>query len=260
MNQCLELRLGVNIPAARSFNTSVLIILNGTFKSRSLLCTPVPNLAGLTRPSSSQRPSAAICTRTTQSAAEPVTKSVTIAEEMRPLALTAFALALGIGIAQAQTAAVPEPEFNDVFYRLDTGKLIPLERQAVQAKGHASGFIVMSMKTSALIPGGKSPVRFRASTPQEFIVKSLLGSYADPNTMLWLRKLTPKKDKRELVIMSGHASPVSTSVNTNMAAGTIPMEFSHFGQSSLKATVTLPPGEYALSLMSGQFVFCFGID
>lgn len=185
-------------------------------------------------------------------------KSAIIAAEVKPLALAALALALGI--AQTQTAPVAEPEFNDVFYRLEGGKSIPLERQAVQAKGHAGGFIVMGMKTSALIPGGKSPVRFKASEPQEFIVKSVLGYYADPNTMLWLRKLTPKKDRRELVIMSGHFSPVSSSVNTNMAAGTIPMEFSHYGQSSLKATVTLASGEYALSLMSAQFVFCFGID
>ena len=47
------------------------------------------------------------------------------------------------GVAQE---TLPEPQFADLFFRLDAGKLIPPERQTATIRGKASGFIVMSLQ------------------------------------------------------------------------------------------------------------------
>jgi hypothetical protein len=177
--------------------------------------------------------------------------------------LLAFLLGLSVssmgGIAQE---SLSEPEFADVFFRLDAGKLLPLERQTAAIQGKASGFIVMSMKTSSEFPGVKSPVRFAADQPLIFVVRSpLASSTVDPNTLYVLRKLNIKKKSRELIIMAGHASPVGASTKTDLAEGVLPVTFSRYGTSSIKmATGPLPPGEYALSRLYAQTVFCFGVD
>ncbi len=155
-----------------------------------------------------------------------------------------------------------EPEFADVFFRLDAGKLVPLERQTATIQGKASGFIVMSMKSSWEIPGTKSPVRFRSDQPLEFVVRSLLTQSAiDPSTFYFLHKLNIKKKTRELVVMVGHASPGSATMNNDPAQGALPVTFARYGASSLKMTTgPLPSGEYALSGPYAQTAFCFGVD
>jgi hypothetical protein len=75
--------------------------------------------------------------------------------------------------------AVPEPQFNDVFTGLDSGKLIPLEQQSGAIQGKASGFISMNMKGSWEIPGTKSPVRFHSGQPLDFVVRSYLAATLD---------------------------------------------------------------------------------
>jgi hypothetical protein len=77
------------------------------------------------------------------------------------LATVALILVAGLG---AQNPV--EPEFADVFFRLDAGNLVPLERQA-SAKIHVGPF-AGSVKSE--IPGGRSPVRFQATQqPIEFV-------------------------------------------------------------------------------------------
>ena len=155
-----------------------------------------------------------------------------------------------------------EPDTAEVFYRLEDSKLIPLERQTATIHGKASGFIVMSMKSVSEFPGGKSPIRFRSGEPLDFVVRSAFAlSAVDPNTFYSLRHLDAKKKKRELVIMAGHASPVGASMQTNLAQGVLPVEFSKYGNGSIKLhTGPLAPGEYAVSHTYGQTVFCFGVD
>jgi len=125
---------------------------------------------------------------------------------------------------------IAEPEFADVFFRLDSGKLIPLERQTAVIQGKASGFIVMSMKTASEFPGAKSPVRFTSGQPIDFVVRTpLASSTVDPSTLFALRRLGMKKKSRELVIMSGHASPLGASTNSPLAQGVLPVEFAKYG-------------------------------
>jgi len=163
------------------------------------------------------------------------------------------------GVAQE---TLSEPEFSDVFFRLDTGRLVPLERQTAAIQGKASGFIVMSTKAASEFPGTKSPVRFRSDQALDFVVRSLLASSTvDPNTLYVLRKLTSKKKSRELVIMAGQVTPLGGSTKTDLAQGVLPVSFAHYGAASIKMTAgPLPPGEYAVSRLYAQTVFCFGVD
>lgn len=165
----------------------------------------------------------------------------------------------GIPVAKE---VVTEPEFADVFFQLDAGKLISLERQTTFIQGKASGFIVMSMKASWEIPGIKSSVRFHSDQPLDFVVRSLFAQSAvDPSTFYFLRRLNVKKKTREMVVMTGHASPGSATINNDPAQDALPLTFTRYGDSSLKMTTgPLPPGEYALSRPYAQIVFCFGID
>jgi len=122
---------------------------------------------------------------------------------MKLVAMIATAL-LSVAAITAQTET-PEPDVADVFYRLDAGKLVPLERQAAAYHGSSHGFVVMTMKSTAEFPGARSPVRFKSGEHIELIVRSLLSASAiDPNTLYSLRKLQSKKKTRELVMMSGH--------------------------------------------------------
>jgi hypothetical protein len=164
-------------------------------------------------------------------------------------------------VVLAQTSTPLEPEMADIFYRLDRDKLIALERQAAAIKGSAHGFIVMGMKTASEFPGAKSPVRF-SSGHLDLVVRSVIPVTAiDPNTIYCLRKLNPKKKTRELLIMSGHASPVGATTTTTPAQGVLPVAFSRYGNSSLKMTTgELAPGEYAVGKPYGPAVFCFGVD
>jgi hypothetical protein len=172
-----------------------------------------------------------------------------------------FFIALG---ASAQTP--PEPDIFDIFYALpkdDSAKLVPLERQQITVHSKASGFMVVGMKASSEIAGGQSPVRFKAGEQLEFIVRSPFAAAAvDPNTFYGLRSLHAKKNKREIVFMTGHASPVGGSTKTDLSEGSLPVEFSKYGASSYKLTTPpLKPGEYALGRATmPQTVFCFGVD
>jgi hypothetical protein len=176
--------------------------------------------------------------------------------------LTMALLVALCSVAGPAQATLPEPEFADAFFRLDTNTLVPLERQTGYIQAKASGFIVMNMKSSFEFPGAKSPVRFRSDQPLDFVVRSPLApSAVDPSTVYFLRRMQNKKKTRELSLMVGHASPGGATVNNNPAQDALPVTFARYGNSSLKITTgPLPPGEYALGRPYIQTVFCFGID
>ena len=157
---------------------------------------------------------------------------------------------------------VQEPEFDDAFAGLDAGKLIPLERQTSTIHAGGGGFMVVGTKAAYEFPGAKSPVRFHSGTQLDFVVRrAFAASSVDPNTFYVLRKLTTKKKSRELVFMTGKFSPLGGGMKTNLQQGVLPVTFSKYGLSSFKVAADgLVPGEYAFSLVSGQTVFCFGVD
>jgi hypothetical protein len=177
-----------------------------------------------------------------------------------------FTLTLVAVACLAQTAPPPEPETYDIFYALpkdQSAKLVSLERQQIRSKTKVSGFIVMGMKDSSEITGGRSRVRFAAGQPIEFVVRSAFAvAGIDPNTFYALRLLHNKKDKREIIFMMGHATPIGASTSSDLASGVLPVEFSKYGKSSYKVTTpALKPGEYALGgATMPQVIYCFGVD
>jgi hypothetical protein len=166
------------------------------------------------------------------------------------------------GLTGFAEETVVEPEFADVFFRLDGGKLAPLERQTAVIQGRASGFIVVNTKAAWEFPGARSPVRFHSDQTLEFVVRSdFAPSSTDPNTLYVLRKLKGKKKSRELVIIAGKITPIGGSAKTDLAETALPVTFSRYGASSIKITAgPLVPGEYALNRLYDQTVFCFGVD
>jgi hypothetical protein len=155
--------------------------------------------------------------------------------------------------------STPEPELEDIFFGLSGTNLVPLERQAVGNPVDAAGFLVVNGKRA--VPGAASPVRFQAGE-LAFVVRSLSGTTAaDPSDLYHLRKLTPKKDRREAIMSTVHASPLGASASNTRSDGVLPVRFSRYGASSYKVTVdALTPGEYALGRTGDNTVFCFGVD
>jgi len=175
---------------------------------------------------------------------------------------TTFAVVALLTFVSLAQEVPSEPEFADVFFLLDAGKLVPLERETTTFQTKVHGFIAMSMKSSSEIAGAKSPIRFRSDRTLDFVVRSALVKTAvDPSTQYFIWKLNSNKKARELVVMVGHASPVGATVSNNPSPGGLPVTFTRYGASSLRMTAgLLAPGEYALGRPFAQTVFCFGID
>ena len=184
----------------------------------------------------------------------------------RALPLPALALLTALS-SFAQTGSwglkpVAEPEFANVFFRMDdAGNLMPLERQApANIRTKSNGFIVVNAKAVFEFPGAKSPVRFSRGA-LEFAVRTL-GQF-DPYTMYHLRKLDIKKKTREMLVATAHATPFGGTSSTRLNQGDLAATFTRYGNASLKMTVDLAPGEYALQASAsptGAPVFCFGVD
>src|SRR5260370_34759688 len=65
---------------------------------------------------------------------------------------------------------IPEPATPDVFYRLNSGALLPLERQVAVARGKVSGVFVKTTKGRLEFAGARSPIRFTSRPLLEFVV------------------------------------------------------------------------------------------
>jgi hypothetical protein len=165
-------------------------------------------------------------------------------------------------LAEANQPLFTEPAFSDVFFRLSGGGLVALERRTITIDSKASGLFEVNVDTEAELSGARSPVRFPANIPLEFVVRLPFSSSAiDPNAAYALRKLASKEKTRELQILSERGSVLGASVKSSLAESALPVDFSKYGASSLKMTApALPPGEYAVSSHHSETVFCFGVD
>jgi len=126
----------------------------------------------------------------------------------------------------------------EVFYRLDAGKLVRLESQELSEVRITK----WSGQLRATVPGGKSPVRFRAGESLELVFRSKIAS--PPYYDLW--RLEAKNGKREWVGTGEYS---------------LPAHYSLYGKGSIRVTTqALTPGEYVLRSGYDYTVFCFGVD
>lgn len=140
---------------------------------------------------------------------------------------------------------VREPEAIGVFYWLNNGSLVQLERQTAVIK-------VMFRETAEL-KGERSPIRIKSGQKQEFIVQ--LANGVDPNKYS-LNQFKVKNGKRQVVLTKAMLLGAKSEVNT------IFFNVSKYGSRSYKIVPaeTLPPGEYGFNPSESDDVFCFGID
>jgi hypothetical protein len=153
----------------------------------------------------------------------------------------------------------PEPAVADAFFGLNGAKLIALERQAIGNQVDAAGYLVVIGKGA--VAGAASPVRF-PSGELEFVVRPLSTiTTADPSEIYQLRRVVPKKEKREAFSPAVRGLLAKASASNVSSDGVVPVRFSRYGVSSWKAAVdALPPGEYAIGRGGDHTAFYFGVD
>ncbi len=155
---------------------------------------------------------------------------------------------------------VQEPEYSGtVFFLNPAGALLPLEKQMPnsQVKVIAGGF--GGAKVSVTFNGPASPTRFKAGQDVQFVVR-LIASGIDPESLMSLEVLKVSKDHREVVAVK--AGSLGSSSKSTSGEFTRPLNFSKYGQQSVKLSPTEPlaPGEYAITNKLEQSAFLFGID
>jgi hypothetical protein len=177
------------------------------------------------------------------------------------------------GAGAAQTAANPgagqnqaapqEPQYANSFYYLDAdGGIKPLEREPVAVGGRVRAFGFGGTSESYQIQNEHSPVRFKAGTPIQLVVK-LENHDVDPGTLVVLYSLKPDKGERQLLIAG--MGFMGSHTKSDLATKQLQMTFTKYGTDSVKITPANPltPGEYAVTVRSQgsqPVAYCFGVD
>ena len=102
----------------------------------------------------------------------------------------------GTVAANSEAANVLEPEFEGVFFRLVAGSLVPLERQPVPV---TRSIIANAIAGAYSVAGGRSPVRFPANVPIEFVVRAPSAT-ADPTNVYRSSAPTPRRARRLVAV------------------------------------------------------------
>ena len=156
----------------------------------------------------------------------------------------------------------PEPEFSNVAYVYDSasGKLVNLERENARpaAKPKALGY--GGIKSTAEIPGSKSPARFPADRKLVFVFKAPPG--VDPQSLVEIVHLTSQKDHREVLRLQSRGFMGLGGVKSEEDKSLVPFEAGKYSDTSVQVSPAEPlaPGEYAIHQPANPTVFCFGID
>jgi len=160
-------------------------------------------------------------------------------------AALAFALSFStVSLAQKEKAF--EPQYASVFYYLRaSGEAVELERQI-------ANLVPKGIKTLYVIPGEKSPVRFRAGVEMQFVVR-VTEDFDIASTTLQLYRFDSQNGMRQMLFKN-------EDLRRNKA--TLKLNAERYGSSSLKVVPTqkLAPGEYCLSRSTIAQGFCFGVD
>jgi hypothetical protein len=146
----------------------------------------------------------------------------------------------------AQQDKPSEPENLSTFYYLRaSGQLVELERQTTEA-------IPKGVKILFTIPGEKSPVRFNATDPMQFVVR-VTEDLTKATATIQLFRFEAEGGKRQMLARRSdfRSNKISLKIHTEK-----------YGESSVKVVPAekLGPGEYCISRTTIPQGYCFGVD
>lgn len=163
----------------------------------------------------------------------------------RTLSAAAFALLFATaGLAQQEKAI--EPENLSVFYYLrPSGQLVELERQTPE-QGRKGVNVLFTIGSE------KSPVRFSAADPVQFVVR-VTEDFQKATATIQLFRFAPQNGNRQVIVRRSDLA-------SNKASLKVTTE--KYGDSSLKVSPAqkLEPGEYCISRTTIAQGYCFGLD
>ncbi len=162
-------------------------------------------------------------------------------------------------VSAQQSQKILEPEYIGVFFYLNEGKLVALERQSAESKlkikamGFGGGESILQIK------GEQSNVRFKADQKVEFVVR-VSSQSTDPVSIIQFYRFESKKGMRRLSIAKAGTMGMGAKSIVNQNA--VSFNAAKYGESSFKIVPAnaLLPGEYCFSGAASQDGFCFGID
>lgn len=163
----------------------------------------------------------------------------------RTFSAAAFAL-LFVAAVLPQQEKVVEPENLSTFYYLrPSGQLVELERQTPE-QGRKGVNVLLT------VGGEKSPVRFSAADPMQFVVR-VTEDFQKATATIQLFRFEPQNGNRQLIVRR-------SALASNKASLKVMTE--KYGDSSLKVVPAqkLEPGEYCLSRTTIPQGYCFGFD
>jgi hypothetical protein len=171
------------------------------------------------------------------------------------LVLTAAFAATSLPSA-AQTPRYAGPEYVGVVEARVQGVTRQLERQRIAVTAKMKAFGLGGVRAGYEFPQGKSPLRFRAGEPVEFVIR-VTSQDIDPRSFVQFSRVTSKKYRRLLTTMTfGYGGSTSTGNFYD-----VPFEARRHGTTLFRITPTTPltPGEYMLTSNSTD-AFLFGVD
>ena len=171
----------------------------------------------------------------------------------------------------AQDAETPEPQDLGVLLYLKDGIFFPLELQSA-VKQDRSPFFSTSSEEFLVVPGPKSPIRFKANTPFVMYLRVFLDE-SDPRagffplrdpTRFRLISLEADKEQRKMTLVKSGLTYTKRQVGR-------PLLVRLYGEHcfQLSPSEALEPGEYAIKYQrededgdeQDQYdLFCFGVD
>jgi hypothetical protein len=190
-------------------------------------------------------------------------------QEMKKSAfLTTVILSLSIiGFTQTTTVAsndtikVTEPEYNDIFFLLDStsGNLTDLERQPLIVTTRVKGMGWGGAESDLELKGRTSQIRFKKGQALAFIVR-VTSQETDPHGFLLFYSLQTKKDKRTLEVAK--AGTMGLNSKTVVDKSAILFNAVKYGTSSFKIQPVqdLLPGEYLLLTKDAREGFAFAVE
>ena len=162
--------------------------------------------------------------------------------------------------APTDVTTLTEPEFDNTYYALNGGTLIPLERLTLTNDSQTSRkLFAATIQNYAVAKGAASPIQITSTS--HFVVRLNRGD-VDPQTVLRLRRFELRKGDRQLLFESETMAGVGKPFKKTPVEGDIVTVTTkpYGGTSSLEIIpAALLPGQYCFMTRETNAAQCFGV-